>query len=737
MTSSSYDPSSTATDTDTNLPTIPTLSFPAPSPTPVSNPKDHGVGAPFYLAIVLASISFVGCVAAFIAWWIRSRARRRDLELDDPWSHRDTISDNGSPFPDNANAFERGVQKPAETQTRPYYLPASIVRRTSSNLLPVPHTIPIPEDGTPQNGTSRAVIDAGRYLSLHRVSDPRSNNSSSDPNPCLTIPSSQITNLHSRPGTERLQTGLSVQESTRTLGRLRVANRVPGDVTSGDEGGMNLPRPPNIPGLPRAANADGPGVSLVGENTAQNPHSEQSGRVVQEDDIPSEPPGPATLPWGRRTDTIAALRRTRRRTPGPDQTYKNTRYSGYSNPTLDGGPSDAMSQAPAAIKGTQKIQEYPPPDHLGWTSTLKSSFWQAVDAMTSSRISDPEPRLANGGSGSRLTPAPQRVASRRSPIRSATSTPFPDTHTVHSQETKPRLSDQPLATEEALQNSSRLNPGSSSTSRKELEVPRINEITIGRTGSDPPRVSRLNRDFGGGTHPDSLRVDTGSLYSTDSAAARANLRKYGYGDSISIPSSWSALGRTRESQLDLDRPFLPLPRPVSRSIPSPLPITPSQLTLDSGLPSSSVSTRTRTRTPMHSESDLIGSDANTSRSGNGANATSYGETTSSTYSVSRNGTVQSGHGTIGSRTVPSHSSSTASSMLSRKKGVTRKRPRPPPRAPSSASSVSIESGLSLRDVAVRRALLERRKKVKAAESLKSHEEGPSRTSSRDASSCVA
>ena len=724
LASSSYNTSSTATDTDTNLPSIPTVNYPTPDPTPVSNPRDHGVGAPFYLAIVLASISFIGCVAAFVAWWIRSRARKHDLELEDPWMHHNTISDTGSPFTDNLNVFEKGAQTHMERQTQPYYLPASIVRRSSSNLLAVPHTIPTLEDGTSQNGTSRSGLAARRYPYWHRANDVHPQNLASEPNPYHNVLSPSTANLYSRPGTERLQSGLSVQESTRTLGRLRVANRVPGDVTSGDEGGTNLPRLQNSAGPSPIANTTGPGAIPVAESAMQDPHSDSSKRTIQEDSIVSlGPPGPATSSWGRRTDTIAALRRTRRRTPGTTvETYKNARYSGHLYPTLDGGSSGTMWQAPTATTQEENEKDHANSslDPLGWKSTLKSSFWQAVDAMTGNRPSEPEP-AANAGSGSRFTPAPQRVASRRSPgspVRPASGFTLPDTLAVQPQETKYELA----------------------PSEKSVGTLHISEVTLGSVGSLPPRLSNLNRDLSANIHkrhPDSLRTDTGSVYSTDSAAARANLRKYGYGDPV--PSSWSALGATRESQLDLDRMYLPLPRPIRSSSPSPLSITPSQLTLESGLGPSSMSTRTRT--PMQLESDLIDSDVSTLRSGKNTATASYGET-SSMYSMSRNGTVQSGRGTIGHGISPLGSSSTTSSMLSRKKGVTtrRKRPRPPPRAPSSASSVqSMESGLSIREVAVRRALLERRQKVKAAESLKleGREDSLMRDRDRDASSFLA
>ena len=732
MASSSYDSSSVATDTDTNLPSIPTINYPTPSPTPASDPKDHGVGAPFYLAIVLASISFIGCIAAFIAWWIRSRSRRHVLELEDPWKSQDTIPGAG----DNPNELEKGAKARQERQTRPYYLPASIVRRSSSNLRAVPHTITALEDGTPQKGTYRTVLDAGRYPPFHRANEPRSRNA----------PSSETTNPYSRPGTERLPTGLSVQESTRTLGRLHVANRVPGDVTSGDEGGVNAPRLQNT-GLSPVAHTDGPDAAPVGENAMQNTHTDQSDRLVREGDAPSEPPGPATLSWGRRTDTVAALRRTRRRPPGTtDQTYKNARHGGSRYPTLDGGPSGTMFPAPIATRReeNEKLLAYPPSDPLGWKTTLKSSFWQAVDAMTGNRPTDAEPGGANAGSGSKFTPAPQRVTSRRSPVsptRPATGSTLPDAHTARSQETTSTyeltLLDDPVATQAMPQNSIPSIFGSSPTRKDETGLLHVSEYTVGRVGSPLPRVSRLNRDLTASTHqphPNSLRTGTDTVYSTDSAAARANLRKYGYGDPI--PSSWSALGATRESQLDLDRMYLPLPRPIRSLSPSPLSITPSQLTFESGLVSGSASTRTRTRTSMHSESDLIGSDASILRPRKNTNTASYGGTTTgSVVSMSRNSTMQSGRGTIGHGTEPLQSSSATSSTLSRRKGVTsrRKRPRLPPRALSSASSVqSVESGLSIREVAVRRALLERRKKVKAAESLKGRED--SLMGSLDASS---
>lgn len=740
--SSGYDSSLTATDTDTNLPSIPTINYPTPNPTPVSNPKDHGIGAPFYLAIVLASISFIGCVAAFVAWWIRSRTRKHDLEFDDPLRHRDTISDAGSPITNNAKEFEKRVKARAETQTRPYYLPASIVRRSSSNLLAVPHTVSALEDGTSRNGTSRAVPDTGRYLSAHRTDDPHSQNLRFEPNPYQNAPSSETTNLYPRPATARLQTGTSVQESTRTLGRLRVANRVPGDVTSGDEGGINVQ---NNAGVLPVADASGPDVAPVGENAVLDTHSDQNDRFVQKGDAPLEPPGPATLSWGRRTDTVAALRRTRRRAPETTiQTYKNAKYSGYWYPTPDGGPS-THRQASVVVNGeeNERVPANPnlPFDPLGWKSTLKSSFWQAVDAMTGNRPPDLEPRAANAGGGSGFTPAPHRVASRRppvSPARLATGPNLPDTRISESKGTESKyeltLSDESVATQETLQNSIHSIFSSSSTGKNGSGLSRISEDTTGRVGSLPPRMSHLNRDFGASTHrryPEFLGTDTGSVYSTDSAAARANLRKYGYGSSI--PSTWSALGAIRESQLDLDRVYLPLPRPMTSSSPSPLSITPSQLTLESGVLSGSVSTRTRTS--MRSGSDLIGSGASTTRSGK--DTASYGETTTSSMSsVSRTGTLQSGHSTIGHGTVPLHSSSTTSSMLSRKKGVTtrRKRPKPPPRASSASSVQSIESGLSIREVAVRRALLERRKKIKVADSLKGREDSLIR--SRDANSLL-
>lgn len=698
--SSSYNSSSTATGTDTNLPSIPTVDYPTPSPTPVTNPKDHGVGAPFYLAVVLASISFIGCVSAFIAWWIRSRSRRRSLELDDPWSHHDANSDNGS-FNGNANTFEKGGQTKAETQTRPYYLPASIVRRSSSDLLAVPHTIP-----------------------------------ASEPNPHQSAPSSKITNPYSRPDMERFRTGLSVQESTRTLGRLRVANRVPGDVTSGDEGGTNLPRLQTGVGLSVVASTGESEIVPVRDNVMRNTHPDQSGRLFQKGDSPMEPPGPATLSWGRRADAVPALRRSWRRTPETTvQTYRNARYGGYLYPTLGG----TMSNQEDA-----KVQTNPPPDLLDWKNTLKTSFWQAVDAMTGNRPSDPEPGEVNAGSGSRFTPAPQRVASRRSPVSPIRAGTTPALPTARSQGTEIEYdltpADKPVTTKEMFHDPTQPRVASFST-RKESETPRTNEVAVGRVNPPSARVSNLNHDLRASAHrrhPDSLRTDTGSVYSTGSAAARANLRKYGYGDPI--PSSWSALQAARESQLDLERTYLPPPRPIWSSSPSPLSVTPSQLTLESSLASSSVSTRTRTCTPAPSQSDLVDSDASISRSGKSANTSSHGgSATGSTYSMSRNGTIQSGLGTIGHETTALHSHplSTTSSMLSRKKGVStrRKRPRLPPRAPSSASSVqSIESKQSVREVAVRRALLERRKKVKAAESLQGRES--SLTRSHDASSSL-
>ncbi|KAG9308635.1 hypothetical protein JVU11DRAFT_11587 [Chiua virens] len=126
----SYNSSVNATDTDTNLPSIPTVNYPTPTPTAVSNPKDHGVGAPFYLAIVLASVSFIGCVSAFIAWWIRSRSRKRVLELEDPWLHGNgnSVSDTGSPSTDDVNKSEKGLQTLVGAQAHPYYLPASILQ---------------------------------------------------------------------------------------------------------------------------------------------------------------------------------------------------------------------------------------------------------------------------------------------------------------------------------------------------------------------------------------------------------------------------------------------------------------------------------------------------------------------------------------------------------------------------------------------------------------------------------
>ncbi|KAH0833849.1 hypothetical protein J3R83DRAFT_11014 [Lanmaoa asiatica] len=186
---------------------------------------------------------------------------------------------------------------------------------TQFNLLTVPHTIPTLEEGIPQSGIPRTAPAAAWYPSLRRPNEPHIENPSSQPNLYPNVPSSQTSNLYPRPGTVRLPTGLSVQESTRTLGRLRVANRVPGDVTSGDEGGVNIPRLQNSAGLSPIAKTGEPNVALVGENAIQSTQFDQSGRSVQEGDAPLEPPGPATLSWGRRTDTVAALRRIRQRTP--------------------------------------------------------------------------------------------------------------------------------------------------------------------------------------------------------------------------------------------------------------------------------------------------------------------------------------------------------------------------------------------------------------------------------------
>ncbi|KAH0833848.1 hypothetical protein J3R83DRAFT_11013 [Lanmaoa asiatica] len=195
--------------------------------------------------------------------------------------------------------------------------------------------------------------------------------------------------------------------------------------------------------------------------------------------------------------------------------------------------------------------------------------------MTGNRPLDSEPRATNAGSGSRFTPAPQRVASRRSPVSLAPETKYELT-----------LPGEFVAAQETPQNLIHSRSDSSSTRTNKSEVSHNSEDTAERVDSLIPKMSHLHREPGASArrrHPDSLKTDSGSLYSTDSAAARANLRKYGYGDSV--PSSWSSLVARRESQLDLDRMYLP------SSSGGPLSITPSRLTLKSSLQSDSASTQ--------------------------------------------------------------------------------------------------------------------------------------------------
>ncbi|KAF9228233.1 hypothetical protein BS17DRAFT_877581 [Gyrodon lividus] len=765
---STYPVSLTATDTDSTRPSIPTGTDPTPTPTAVSAPRDHGFGAPFYLAIVLGTLCVIACVAAFVAWWIRSRARRRQHgELEDPWydgEHArepsiagDRDIDDGSSFCGRVGANRQDIN--GEIQTSEYYLPASIVRRSTTNLSPLPHTGPTPTDGRAlHNNISRSRLAQGPYPSFPASNNPYSQNLRSTQNPYYGMPSSQAAKPHSRPNPGRIATGLSVQESMRTLGRLRVANITPGDVTSGDEGGISRPGlEEDVRLTPTSATRGGLGARVTAkdrDNAARGAEINRRDRPISVDEGPTEPPGPATVPWGRRTSTVAALRRTRRSPGTTVDTYKNPRYSGYYHQMVNPG-SDELSLR--TLEHPEKTPSRPPPNPQGWANTFKSSFWNAVETVAGNRPPPRpglEPQAEGTGSGSKFTPTPRRAVSRRSfdpqprSDRFAADSSLSLTHTSSASslvardrvntlheildgafssggthysrdETWTPGSSQGLSTstlqlergydqsQSTLQSgyednqrtpadSRRPGYGTMSTWAKESQAPLLgNEAPMGATKplSLPPvgpnvNATNLDRQHSLPTsarHPYSLRTQMGSIYSTDSAVASANLREYGYGGTESDP------------------PLAPSPMPSQLA----LPIPPTRLATQSSFQSDCLSTLSQLRSgsnSLGSEDSTLGSENRTLRSGN-----SVLNTETSTLRSGSTGSI------LPSESTSPQSTSTTSTKLARKKGVTtrRKRPQHIQRASSTASSMlSIDSGsvrLSIREEAARRALLARRR----------------------------
>ncbi|KIJ17971.1 hypothetical protein PAXINDRAFT_153970 [Paxillus involutus ATCC 200175] len=501
---------------------------------------------------------------------------------------------------------------------------------------------------------------------------------------------------------------------------------MPGDVTSGDEGGISRPGLGEDVGLtPPSATGGGLGTGVVSKDRDNPARATKVNRRDQSGSIsegPVEPPGPATVPWGRRTSTVAALRRTRHSPGTTAKTYKNPNYGGYYQQMADSGPSPMTHSRPS-------------PNPQGWTNTLKSSFWNAVEAVAGNRPPpslDHEPQAESTGSGSNFTRAPRRALSQRSLDHQARSDYFGNDSSLSLARTRSASSlvarhrvnalhdilDGPLAggvyprdrtwtlgppqglssstlqggygqsqstlqsgyedSQIATADSHHPGYGTTSTWAKESQAPLLgNEAPMGATKSHPlplagSEVNATNPDRHSSLptsarHPYSLRTETRSLYSTDSAAASANLRKYGYGgtDSTLAPS--------------------PMPSHLA------LPIAPSRLATQSTFQSDCLSTLSRLR----SGSSSLGSENRTVHSEKSASNTESG--------------------TLPPESSPFRSSSSTSARLVRKKGVTtqRKRPQHIQRVSSTASSMlSIESGsvgLSIREEAARRALLARRR----------------------------
>ncbi|KIJ61758.1 hypothetical protein HYDPIDRAFT_31084 [Hydnomerulius pinastri MD-312] len=758
--------SSTTTDTDSSLPSIPTGNAATPTPTAVTSPKDHGYGAPFYLAVVLGSLCAVACVAAFIAWWIRSRSRNRMRRaLEDPWGdgeHGREPSMAGDFDEDGGESLRSGAalsnDAHRDATTSEYYLPASIVQRSTADPFSFPHGIPTPtDDRALRNSIGRSGLAQGPYPSLPSSQNPYfAHNLCSMQSPYHGLPSSQAANTRARPNPDRLQTGMSVQESTHTLGKLRVANMVPGDVTSGDEGGMSRP---GVGGgdvrLTPTFEDDGEGVDYSGVDNrgiiAQGTgiiHRMRPSSAPEDDETP-ERPGPATVPWGRRTSTSAALRRTVREDPSTTvNAYKTPRYGGNWHQMLGSGFTLGLNQPDSENQELEdKALPRPPAHPQGWTNTLKSSFMHALGAVAGNRSPagpDRESQTEDTITSSGFTPAPQRITSRRS----LDSQPHADLgpgdssltltrtqsasllvsrdrlHALHEISGGPITrgvahypSDQtwmPGPSQGLSRSTLQVGPGygqsqatlqygygdSQATFKnpgrpgygmapgwaQESQAPLIgNEAPMGATIPLPPPFANSNANLStrdqqynlpeSTRHPRSSHADSGSVYSTDSAAAAAsaNLRNYGYGG-----TSRSRLG------LGLNQVTLipsPSPSPAPSLMPSQLalPIPPTQIQMQSPF-----------------------------------------QPTLLPRPRSRSSTLRSGSSTLRSGSTSLVSSSTTSTRVSRKKGVTsrRKRPAPIQRTSSTASSIiSFESGsvgLTIREEAARRALMERRRKLGVA-----------------------
>ncbi|KIJ10130.1 hypothetical protein PAXINDRAFT_102080 [Paxillus involutus ATCC 200175] len=698
-----------------------------PTPSPTVRSTDRGYGAPFYLAIVLGTLFGIACISAVVAWWIKSRARRKRHSELDPWYDREHGQEPSLASHDGLSSLTSTERRDidGEMQTPEYYLPASLVRRSTTNLLALPYAAPTPTDERVlHNNIGRSGLAQGLYPPLRTLNNANLQMQS----PYYGMPSSQVPKPRPRPNPGRLATGLSVQESTRPLGRLRVANIMPGDVTSGDEGGISRPGLGEDVGLtPPSATGGGLGAGVVSKDRDNPPRATKVNRRDRSGSVsegPVEPPGPATVPWGRRTSTVAALRRTRHSPGTTAKTYKNPKYGGYYHQMADSGLSSITPSRPS-------------PNPQGWTNSLKSSFWNAVEAVAGNRPPpslDHEPQVENTGSGSSFTPAPRRALSQRSLDHQARSDYFGADSSISLARTRSASSlvarDRVNALHDILdgpltggvvhyprdrtwtpgpshglssstlqggygQSQSTLQSGyegsqtstadlhhpgygTTSTWAKESQAPLLgNEAPMGAIGSHPfplagSKVNATNPDRHSSLpastrHPYSLRTETRSLYSTDSAAASANLKKYGYGGA--------------------DPPLAPSPMPSHLA----LPIAPSRLTTQSTFQSDCLSTLSRLR----SGSSSLGS----------ANRTVHSENSASNTESS----------TVPAESTPFRSSSSTSARLVRKKGVTtqRKRPQYIQRVSSTASSMlSIESGsvgLSIREEAARRALLARRR----------------------------
>ncbi|KAH7882122.1 hypothetical protein F5I97DRAFT_1912341 [Phlebopus sp. FC_14] len=758
------------------------------TPTPTPTPRHNDYGVPFYVAIVLGLFCAVACILGLMLWWKRSRPRSRQFrELHDPWewsesgeqSERepsinydridvdtqtrndveravdthdpnavDTHAHNGadarsrSTHTSNGNdadthsrsdtesrrtdADPHAMERPRHPQPPSYHLPASIVHCSITEPFLL---LPLSDERALHDCISRDGLGQGPYPSLPPLRSQvhlHSNNSSTN-----TVTSSQISGF--RPQVERFPTEISVQESTRTLGTLHVANMMPGDVTSGDEGmnrgeddveNVRLTPTDEEESIGRTASTGNPNAGFVGHGRyAHIPldrHRPISVPVVD------DPPNLATVPWGRRTSASAGLRRT---PGGASNISLGTRASAAYGGNWGQMPPSGSALALKSRQGQTECEDNRTQSSAapqGWTDTLRSGFRHALDVVAGSRT----PADAGRGNESRIASAhPSREPDPRPtsvlglagqhglyPVREIAEGPItpgvahhpndrvwwstdPSQSTLQSSQTRsilqgsyghsqrmlqlsdsqPPLLDPPnnmrtwQAESQAFLVRNNAPMGSSST----LPVSYTHSITVlGRNASETT------------TRPRSALASTMSVYSTDSGATSVTSRNFRY-----ERSTRSGAGFFHKAGDVLQ------PQP-----------------------------RVRTWSTLNSRSNT---------------GTSYSSTSQSAAQQSESSTAHSENSILHAESVPGPSERSTvqeqhatprNTAITRKKGVVTRRKRtsarPPPirRVSSTASSIlSLEgssatlSAAEAAEAAARKALLERRKKLEVALNVERHE----------------